>query len=1308
MKTSTHPSSSTVAHDPHAFSKAKGHSARATSASATAVPSPHILDLRGSDIGYSLKDELIKGLADGQPRIVPGESPDDAKYAYTRTLDTLCLYSDRGLDIYEKITELKEYYPFPCELEILRKYGAEIVCRMFGEQSEVLTDEYLARTDGGSNGEGGDERRSFEHGPTPAASDGALKQRWGDGAVGINNNGVNGGLSGRSGIAIELGSGSLAKTKHLLQPMARLLQPTAGGRAPFDSIEYKALDVEPQSLVTTLTKLGGIAATYDEGLAHYHSRPSTSNQSKSLLWLGSSIGNFSRPDAVEFLKKIANTVLQPGDTMVIGVDNCADESMIRTGYDDPQGVTRSFIFEGVDHAGRALHGVLDGAGGLASKNFDYISRWNAQIGRHEAYVQCKRDDLVIPLPSSDKSPARKITLKKNEMVRIEVSYKYTHVEALALFNAAGLRLVQQWQDSRRLHSIYLIEKPAFHFPLHASLTVAPAVNPYGLPTLQDWETMWKCWDTITRGIIPHDLLMSKPIPLRHIILFYTGHIPAFAGIHLCRYFEEAPFEPARFADLFERGIDPDVSDPSKINHWHSEVPEKADEWPSLQEITAYQDLVRERIRKVYSAGEGNMTMRLARIMFMIFEHEAMHAETLVYIALQASNSLLPAPGFQKPDFKSLSAFSDRLVAAEGDIRRQIVSFAATSVVLGHNDAEVDDADAKYDPSHEFGWDTENPRREVDVPAFRIAALPVSNGEYLEWLQATNQVSSAEMVPSSWASSSTGPATFSVKTLYGEIPFDFAKHWPCSASAIQLQAFAKAKGGRLPTQAEMAVFQRQSPVDSATGNVGFQNLHPTPPVAPHLQRDGSIGFGSDGGVWMWTSTVLDAHPGFAPSTIYPGYSSDFHDGTHLVVVGGSYVTPPRLARRTFVNFYQAKYPIAIRDSVLAISSPTQRPKRRHAPPLSLHITPRSEMTVEFISLTPANAADELNPTGGSGVDPEYIVRHSRALDDYGFNYTLIPYGSGGPDPFTIGATIIAATKNIKVIIALRLNTIYPTVAAKALATLDHLSKGRVVVHFIAGGSDAEQAKEGDFLNKEERYERLEEYIRILHKAWSSSVPFDHEGKHYQFKNFLASVRPAGGKIPVSVGGSSPEAYRVGGSLADIFGLWGEPLKETKEQIDRIYAEAAKAGRTDRPRIWVTFRPIIGATEDVAWAKAHKTLEALERNSHAGIYGVVSAKGATKDAEPQNVGSQRLLEIAKRGEVQDRALWYPTVTATGARGASTALVGTPEVVADSILDYVKLGAELISIRGYDNLGDAIDYGRFILPKVRDGLKAIGKEQ
>lgn len=374
-----------------------------------------------------------------------------------------------------------------------------------------------------------------------------------------------------------------------------------------------------------------------------------------------------------------------------------------------------------------------------------------------------------------------------------------------------------------------------------------------------------------------------------------------------------------------------------------------------------------------------------------------------------------------------------------------------------------------------------------------------------------------------------------------------------------------------------------------------------------------------------------------------------------------------------------------------------------------------MPTEFISATFLNPSTELHPIpSATGIlDPAYLTRYARALDDYEFNYTLVPYDSSYFDPWTVGASIAAVTKKLKIIIALRPNTLYPTVAAKALATLDQLSGGRAVVHFIAGGSDVEQAREGDFLNKQQRYARLEEYIRILKRIWASSEPFDWDGEHYQFKGFRSLVRPVNGKsIPVSVGGSSADAYRIGGALADIFGLWGEPLKETKDQIDQIYAAAEKAGRdpTDRPRIWVTFRPIVAETEELAWAKAHRTLEALEAGAakkQNGAFGAGPATATTGAPTPQNVGSQRLLEIAKRGEVQDRALWYPTVTATNARGASTALVGSVETVVESILDYVHLGCDLISIRGYDNLNDAVDYGRWILPAVRERLAAAAAE-
>jgi alkanesulfonate monooxygenase len=357
-----------------------------------------------------------------------------------------------------------------------------------------------------------------------------------------------------------------------------------------------------------------------------------------------------------------------------------------------------------------------------------------------------------------------------------------------------------------------------------------------------------------------------------------------------------------------------------------------------------------------------------------------------------------------------------------------------------------------------------------------------------------------------------------------------------------------------------------------------------------------------------------------------------------------------------------------------------------------------MPVEFISAINVNASNELNRLGQTAVDPAFFRRYVRELEAAEFDYTLVPYASSYHDPFAVANAIVARSERVAPIVALRPNIMYPTVAAKALATLDQLGGGRAVVHFIAGGNDHEQAREGDYLSKTQRYERTAEYIDVLRKVWTNTEAFDHEGTYYQFQDFVSAVRPTNGTIPISVGGSSKDAYEVGGSRADIFGLWGEPLADTRDQMDRVAAEAEKAGRTDRPRTWVTFRPIIAATEELAWEKAHRTLAVLQN----GVSGASGWRPVTLGGHnPANVGSQRLLEIASRQDVHDRALWTPTIAATGAAGASTALVGTPETVAAAILDYVDLGADLISIRGYDNLDDLIDYGRHVLPLVRSEL-------
>jgi alkanesulfonate monooxygenase len=362
------------------------------------------------------------------------------------------------------------------------------------------------------------------------------------------------------------------------------------------------------------------------------------------------------------------------------------------------------------------------------------------------------------------------------------------------------------------------------------------------------------------------------------------------------------------------------------------------------------------------------------------------------------------------------------------------------------------------------------------------------------------------------------------------------------------------------------------------------------------------------------------------------------------------------------------------------------------------TPTAAQEVEFISAINARESSELFPKPGRGLDAAYLRKYARSLEDFGFDYTLVAYNSDRFDPFTVSAALTQYTDQLKPIVALRPNIMHPTVAAQALASLDQLSEGRAVVHIISGGSAEEQARQGDFTTKEERYRRSEEYIGLLRRAWTEPAAFSHSGEFYRFTDFGPGFPPHGDTIPISLGGSSPDAYRVGGALADIYGLWGEPLADTQVQIDRIAEGSRAAGRVGLPRIWVTFRPIVAATDAQAWEKAERTLERIDATYRSGTY---VRRKLSDPSRPQNVGSQRLLEIAARDDRHDRALWTRPAQVTNAQGASTALVGSYETVAAAILDYVDLGATLVSIRGYDNLNDAIDYGRFVIPLVRQEL-------
>lgn len=358
-----------------------------------------------------------------------------------------------------------------------------------------------------------------------------------------------------------------------------------------------------------------------------------------------------------------------------------------------------------------------------------------------------------------------------------------------------------------------------------------------------------------------------------------------------------------------------------------------------------------------------------------------------------------------------------------------------------------------------------------------------------------------------------------------------------------------------------------------------------------------------------------------------------------------------------------------------------------------------MPVEFLGIATTNDQSETTALTTRPFDLGYLERIVRAHADNGWTRVLFAYGSSGPEPAALAAHVAARVPDIELLLAHRPNVSYPTYAAKTFATLDQLSGGRLSVHFITGGNDHEQGREGDRLTKDERYARTQEYIQVVKRAWSSSEPFDHHGEFYDFEDFVLDAKPFEGRTPtISFGGSSDAAYRVGAAEADIYAVWGEPLDRTREQIERVHAEAAAAGRAEPPRIHAAFRPIVAPTTELAWEKAHRVLDRIEaRKAAAG--GVLSRRHPIDS--PQNAGSQRLLEIAAAGERYDDVLWTATARATGGAGNSNALVGTPDEVANALLAYYDLGVRVISARGYDLLDDAVDFGRYVIPLVREGV-------
>jgi alkanesulfonate monooxygenase len=376
-----------------------------------------------------------------------------------------------------------------------------------------------------------------------------------------------------------------------------------------------------------------------------------------------------------------------------------------------------------------------------------------------------------------------------------------------------------------------------------------------------------------------------------------------------------------------------------------------------------------------------------------------------------------------------------------------------------------------------------------------------------------------------------------------------------------------------------------------------------------------------------------------------------------------------------------------------------------------------MAVEIIGMVGTqDVSESRGDAGGPPVDVDYLTRFARGHEAAGFDRVLVGYHATGPEGFAVAHHVLSVTSRLKVLIAHRPGFVAPTLVARELATLDRLTGGgRVAIHHITGGDEADQRRDGDFLGHDERYRRTAEFMDVLRRELTGSEPFSYDGEFYRVEGAFSHVKPAA-PVPLYFGGASAPAIAAGARHADVYMLWGEPVAQVSERVSVIRRKAAEYGRT--VAFSLSVRPIVAATEAEAWQRAElirQEVSGRAARAAAGavrqVQGVLVPAGRPAGGKPggaggspapvpdhSSVGSARLQEQARAGEVHDERLWFGVTKLTGPAGNSSALVGTPQQVATALMRYRAAGIDTILIRGFDPLEDVVEWGRELIPRIR----------
>jgi ergothioneine biosynthesis protein EgtB len=440
---------------------------------------------------------------------------------------------------------------------------------------------------------------------------------------------------------------------------------------------------------------------------------------------------------------------------------------------------------------------------------------------------------------------------------------------------------------------------------HATATTGTTETPgttLDRGVLIDWYRRNRARSRILFDLLTDDAYYSQPIALRHPIVFYEGHLPAFSFNTLVKKALGGRGIDASLETLFARGIDPAENAARGSGHRL--------EWPDRATVSAFAAEADRQVLDALASADidqpGHPLLDRAEAVFGILEHEAMHQETLLYMWQRLPFAQKRVPSGYVPATSSVQPADEWIDVAPG------------RATLGVDRRAI-----------QFGWDNEFPRFTSDVGAFSIARHDVTNGRYLEFVDAGGYDNEAWWRPEDWRwlreERMRHPlfwerhdGNWFWRGMFDRIPLPLA--WPAYVSQAEASAYARWRGLRLPTEAEFQRAAFGSPGgDERThpwgadqpgaihGTFDFSSWDPEP-VGSHPA--GRSAWGADdlvGNGWEWTRTPFGPFPGFQPMASYPEYSADFFDGEHFVMKGASPATARELLRPTFRNWFRARYP-----------------------------------------------------------------------------------------------------------------------------------------------------------------------------------------------------------------------------------------------------------------------------------------------------------------------------------------------------------------------------------------------------------------